>query len=133
MSLVFFEKGFDAMKDSAVEFNKLLFDVITHQIQTLTTHYCYFGNFDEAMEICDWCEGVLKAYAAKPEFVTDTLCWCLRKFNFSKMSAYVRAGKTEQAKELCDAYLKEIKENGTFSEEEYLAVEKEFREQIYIL
>ena len=133
MSLVFFEKGFDAMKDSAVEFNKLLFDLITHQIETITTHYCYFGNFDEAIEICDWCEGVLKAYVAKPEFVTDCLGWCWRKFNFSKMSAYVRAGKMEQAKELCEAYLKEIKENGTFSEEEYQSVEKEFREQIYIL
>ena len=133
MSLVFFEKGFDAMKDSAVEYNRLLFDLITHQIQTLTTHYCYFGTYEEAMELCDWCEGVLKAYAAKPEFVTDTFSWCLRKFNFSKMKAYVRAGKTEQAKEICEAYLKEIKENGTFSEEEYAAVEKEFREQIYIL
>lgn len=133
MSLVFFEKGFEAMKDSAVEFNRLLCDVITHQIQTLTTHYCYFGSYEEAMELCDWCEGVIKAYAAKPEFVTDTLRWCLRKFNFSKMKACVRDGKNEQAKEICETYLKEIKENGTFSEEEYAAVEKEFREQIYIL
>ena len=133
MSLVFFEKGFDAMKDSAVEYNRLLFDLITHQVQTLTTHYCYFGTYEEAMELCDWCEGLLKAYAAKPEFVTDTFRWCLRKYNFSKMSACVRAGKNEQAKEICEAYLKEIKENGTFSEEEYAAVEKEFREQIYIL
>ena len=133
MSLVFFEKGFDAMKDSAVEYNRLLFDLITHQIQTLTTHYCYFGTYEEAMELCDWCEGLLKAYAAKPEFVTDTFNWCLRKFNFSKMKACVREGKNEQAKEICETYLKEIKENGTFSEEEYAAVEKEFREQIYIL
>ena len=133
MSLMFFEKGFDAMKDSAVEYNRLLFDLITHQVQTLTTHYCYFGTYEEAMELCDWCEGLLEAYSAKPEFVTDTFRWCLRKFNFSKMSACVRAGKNEQAKEICEAYLKEIKENGTFSEEEYAAVEKEFREQIYIL
>ena len=133
MSLVFFEQGFEAMKESAVEFNKLLFDVIVHQIQTLSTHYCYFGNLDETLEICDWCEAVLKAYSAKPEFVTDTLSWVLRKFNFSKMSAYLRAGESEKAKEICDTYLKEVKENGTFSDEEYRSVEKEFREQIYIL
>ena len=133
MSLVFFEKGFEAMKDSAVEFNKLLFDVIAHQINTLTTHYCYFGTLKEALEICDWCEGVLKAYATKPEFVTETLPWVQKKFYFSKMSAYVRAGENEKAKEVCDAYLKEIKEKVVFSEEEYLAVEKEFKEQIYIL
>lgn len=73
------------------------------------------------------------AYSAKPEFVTNTLPWILRKLHFSKMSAYLRAGDNEKAKEICDAYLKEIRDNGIFSEEEYRSVEKEFREQIYIL
>lgn len=133
MSLVFFEKGFDAMKDTAVEFNKLLFDVLVHQINTLSTHYCYFGKLEEALEICDWCEKVLTAYSSKPEFVTETLPWVLKKFNFSKMSAYIKAGEQEKAKEVCDVYLKEIKENNVYSDEEYRAVEKEFKEQIYIL
>jgi len=133
MSLVFFEKGFDAMKDSAVEFGRLLFDVLVHQINTLSTHYCYFGDLKEALEICDWCEAVLAAYSSRPEFATDTLPWVLKKFNFSKMSAYLKAGEKEKAKEVCDAYLKGIKENNVFSEEEYLSVEKEFKEQIYIL
>lgn len=133
MSLVFFEKGFDAMKDSAVEFGRLLFDVLVHQVNTLSTHYCYFGELNEALEICDWCEAVLTAYVAKPEFATETLPWVLRKFNFSKMSAYLKVGEKEKAKEVCNAYLKEIKENNVFSEEEYLSVEKEFKEQIYIL
>lgn len=133
MPLVFFEKGFEAMKDSAVEFNKLLFDLLAHQINTLTTHYCYFGTLEEALDICDWCEGVLDAYAKKPEFVTETLPWVQKKFYFSKMSAYVRAGENEKAKEVCDAYLAELKEKGVFSEEEYRSVEKEFKEQIYIL
>lgn len=133
MSLVFFEKGFDAMKDSAVEFNKLLFDLLVHQINTLTTHYCYFGTLEEALEICDWCEGVLNAYAKKPEFVTDTLPWVWKKFSFSKMSAYIKAGKEEKAKEVCDTYLAEIKEKKIFTEEEYRDIEKEFKEKIYIL
>ncbi len=133
MPLVFFEKGFDAMKDSAVEFNKLLFDLLVHQINTLTTHYCYFGTLEEALEICDWCEGVLNAYAKKPEYTTDTLTWVWKKFNFSKMSAYLKAGDEVKAKEVCDKYLAEIKEKNTFSEEEYLVVEKEFKEKIYIL
>lgn len=133
MSLVFFEKGFDSMKDSAVEFGRLLFDVLVRQVKTLSTHYCYFGELKEALEICNWCEAVLAAYASKPEFATENLSWVLRKLNFSKMSAYLKAGKTEQAKEVCDSYLKSIKENNTFSEEEYLSVEKEFKEKIYIL
>lgn len=133
MSLVFFEKGFDSMKDSAVEFSRLLFDVLVHQVNTLSTHYCYFGELKEALEICDWCEKVLAAYASKPEFATDTLPWVMKKFNFSKMSAYVKAGEAEKAKEVCDAYLMEIMENKVFSEEEYASIEKEFKEQIYIL
>lgn len=133
MSLVFFEKGFDSMKDSAVEFSRLLFDVLVHQVNTLSTHYCYFGELKETLEICDWCEAVLAAYASKPEFATDTYAWVLKKFHFSKMSAYLKAGEQEKAKEVCDAYLKEIQEKKTFSEEEYASIEKEFKEQIYIL
>ena len=87
----------------------------------------------EALEICDWCEAVFTAYASRPEFATENLSWILKKFNFSKMSAYLKAGEKEKAKEVCDAYLKGIKENNVFSEEEYLSVEKEFKEQIYIL
>lgn len=133
MPLAFFEKGFDAMKDSAVEFGRLLFDVIVHQVNTMTTHYCYFGTLEEALEICDWCESVINAYAKKPEYTTDTLPWVLKKFNFSKMSAYLKAGDETKAKEVCDAYLAKVKEQGVFSEEEYVAVEKEFKEKIYIL
>ena len=49
------------------------------------------------------------------------------------MSAYLKAGEQEKAKEVCDTYLKEIRENKVFSEEEYASVEKEFKEKIYIL
>lgn len=102
MPLMFFEKGFEAMKDSAVEFNRLLFDVLAHQVNTLMTHYCYFGKLEEALAICDWCEGILNAYVKKPEFVMDVLPWVWKKFNFSKMSAYLRAGKEDAAKEVCN-------------------------------
>ena len=133
LSLTFFEKGYDAMKDSAVELGTLLFDLITSQIEKLTTFYCYFGTLDEALEICDWSESVLKAYISKPEYSTENHKWVLRKLNFSKMSAYVRAGEKEKAEETRDKYLKEIRENKIFSEVELKSVEKEFNEGIYIL
>ncbi len=133
MSLVFFEKGFAAMKDSALDFGKLLFDLIVHTIQTLTTHYCYWGTLEEAIEICDWSEAVINSYIRKPDFTTEAHIWVLRKLNFSKMSAYLKAGENEKAKDVCDTYLNEIKANGTFSDDEYKVVEKEFREKIYIL
>ncbi len=133
MSLTFFEKGFEAVKDTTTEFNRLLFDIIATQIKTMTTHYCYFGTLEEALDACDWCEGVLNAYAARPEYTTEVLRWIRHKFAFSKMSAFLRFGENEKAQEICESYLKEIRENGTFSEEEYKAAEKEFREKIYIL
>ncbi len=133
LSLTFFEKGYDAMKDSAVELGTLLFDLITSQIEKMTTFYCYFGTLEEALEICDWSESVIKAYTSKSEFSTQNHKWVLRKLNFSKMSAYVRAGNNDKAKEVRDDYLKEIRKNKVFSEEELKSVEKEFNEGIYIL
>lgn len=133
LSLTFFEKGYEAMKDSAVELGTLLFDLIASQIEKLTTFYCYFGSLAEALEICDWSESVINAYVSKPEYSTENHKWVLRKLNFSKMSAYVRAGENEKAKETRDKYLREIRGNKDFSEEELKSVEKEFNEGIYIL
>ncbi len=133
-SLVFFEKGFETVKDSVAQFNCRLFDVLAQQIQTITTYYCYNGTLEEAIELCDWCEAVLAAYTSKPEFTDyEVFPWLLKKFNFSKMSAYQRFGRTEKAKEVCENFLAEARTRGLYSEEEYKSVEKEFREQIYIL
>ena len=133
-SLVFFEKGFETVKDSVAEFNRRLFDVLAKQIETTTTYYCDNGTLEEAVDLCGWCEAVLAAYCTKPEFVDrEVFPWLQRKFNFSKMSAYGRFGKTEEAKKVCEDFLAEARTKGLFSEEEYKSVEKEFREQIYIL
>ena len=133
-SLVFFEKGFETVKDSVAQFNCRLFDVLAQQIQTITTYYCYNGTLEEAIELCDWCEAVLAAYTSKPEFTDyEVFPWLLKKFNFSKMSAYQRFGRTEKAKEVCENFLAEARTKSLYSEEEYKSVEKEFREQIYIL
>ena len=134
LSLVFFEKGYDAMKDNAVELGARIFELITSQAEKMTTFYCYFGSLEEAIEICEWCESVINTYASKPEYkVDDNYKWVLRKLNFSKMSAYVRAGENDKAKEVRDKYLSRIREEGIFTEDELKSVEKEFMEGIYIL
>ena len=134
LSLVFFEKGYDAMKDNAVELGARIFELITSQAEKMTTFYCYFGSLEEAIEICEWCESVINTYASKPEYrVEDNYKWVLRKLNFSKMSAYVRAGENDKAKEVRDKYLSRIREEGIFTEDELKSVEKEFMEGIYIL
>ena len=134
LSLVFFEKGYDAMKDNAVEFGTLVFDLIAHQVEKLTTFYCYFGSLDEAIEICDWCEAVIGAYSSKPGFFSSEIKnWAMRKLNYSKMSAYVRAGENDKASAVRDNYLKDIRESGIYTGDELKDVEKEFTEGIYIL
>ncbi len=134
LSLVFFEKGYDAMKDNAVGFGTLVFDLIAHQVEKLTTFYCYFGSLDEAIEICDWCEAVIGAYSSKPGFFsTEMKNWALRKLNYSKMSAYVRAGENDKAESVRENYLYEIRKNGVYTGDELKDVEKEFTEGIYIL
>lgn len=132
-SLAFFEKGFDAMKESTVLFNKQLFDVLIHEIESMTTHYCYFGTLEEAERVCDWSEAVLAAYCTIPEFITGDLAWVEKKLTFSKMSAYLKAGDRSKADEICETYLRNIRDRKTFSDSEYASVEKEFRENIYIL
>ncbi|MCR4945747.1 MAG: helix-turn-helix domain-containing protein [Lachnospiraceae bacterium] len=134
LSLSFFEKGYDAMKDSAVELATLVFELIARQTEKMTTFSCYFGTLEEAIEICDWCESVIDAYSSKSGFFSkDTRNWALRKLNFSKMSAYVRAGDNAKAEETRENYLKQIKEEGLFADEELKSVIKEFTEGIYIL
>lgn len=132
-SLVFFEKGFEASKDCTLEFNRQLFDVLLQEIETMTTHYCYFGNLDEAIRVCDWSESVIAAYSLIPEYTTDVLPWAEKKLAFSKMSAYLKAGEKKKADEVCENYLRKIRENRTFKEEELASIEKEFRDKIYIL
>ena len=133
LSLTFFEKGYEAMQDNAVEFGTLVFDLIAHQIEKMTTFYCYFGSLEEAIEICDWSEKVISAYTSKPEFMTESYKWVLRKLNYSKISAYVRAGENEKAEETRAKYLKFVKENDIYTQEELVSVEKEFTEGIYVL
>ena len=49
------------------------------------------------------------------------------------MVAYDRAGDKDKANEICENYLKMIKDDSDYSEEEYDAIAKEFRERIYQL
>lgn len=133
-SVVFFEKGFETVKDTVAEFNRRLFDVLAQQIQTMTTYYCYNGTLEEVIELCSWCDAVIAAYSTKPEFTDpEVFPWLLKKYNFSKMSAYGRFGKSDEAKKVCEDFLTEARTKGLFSEEEYNSVEKEFHEGIYIL
>jgi len=133
MSLTFFEKGFDAMKDSTVDFGCKLFDLIARQVVTISTHYCHFGELDEGIRICDWCENVLNAYSTIPEFTTEVMSYANRKLYFNKMSAYLKAGDEAKASEICECFIEKARNEKLFSEDELLNVEKEFREKIYVL
>ncbi|MDO5155964.1 MAG: helix-turn-helix transcriptional regulator [Eubacteriales bacterium] len=131
--LVFFEQGFDAMKDSLMSTNKLIFDILAKQLNSIVETYAYNGNKEEALENIEWAERVVEAYATRPEYTSDRLKFIVKKINHNKMIVFDRAGDKEKANEICENYLKQIKDNNVYSEEEYESIAKEFRERIYQL
>lgn len=131
--LVFFESGFDEMKDSLTATNKLLCDVLSNQLHTIAENYAYWGDKDEAVKNIEWCEKVMNAFASVPEYAADGLKNFWRKLNHNLMTVYEKAGEKEKANEICENYLKQIKTANEYSEDEYESIAKEFRERIYQL
>lgn len=132
--LVFFEQGFDAMKDSLMSTNKLIFDILAKQLNSIVETYAYNGNKEEALENIEWAERVVESYATCPQYTSDErLKFIVKRINHNKMIVFDRAGDKEKANEICENYLKQIKDNNVYSEEEYESIAKEFRERIYQL
>lgn len=131
--LVFFEKGFEDMKDSITETNKALFDVMTSQLKIVSENYAYYAEPEDAIKNLQWVENVINAYNTIPEYTTDAFKRIIKKLNHNMIIAYERAGNKEKANEICDNYLAMIKEKSYYSDEEYASIEKEFKERIYQL
>jgi len=131
--LAFFERGFEAMKDSFVTTNQMLCNVMLSQLHTVAENYAYWGEKEEAIRVLTWCENVINAFSQIPEYTGDRLKGVRKKLNHNLMIVYERAGEKEKANEVCENYLKMIRDNKEYSEEEYESIEKEFRERIYQL
>ena len=102
MELTFFESGFEKMKDDIAENSVLLFDAVSSFLNTIAQDYGWYNmNKEEAYEICDWCEGIVKAFAARRESINMTHYLRIRRsIAFFKMVAAKRLGAGEEAEKL---------------------------------
>jgi len=131
--LAFFEHGFEEMKESFVKTNKMLCNVLVSLLHCIAENYAYWGEKEEAIKNLKWCEKVAGAFAEIPEYTGDKMKGFWKKLNHNMMIAYEKAGDKDKANEICENYLKEIKDSKEYSEEEYESIAKEFRERIYQL
>ncbi len=131
--LMFFEHGFDEMKDNFTATNKMLCAILLRQFKCMLENYAYWGKTDEALRTLEWCKKVIKAYSTIPEYTTDDMKHFWKKYYYNLVIAYDKAGEKEKANEICEEYLKTISTQNEYSKEEYESIAKEFRERIYQL
>ncbi len=110
MELAFFEGGFDKMKDVIKANEKLLFNTLAGILYTISLNYGWYGEKDEALRICDWCENVIRAFVSLGEAVdTGDYLKLRNEITFDKMMAYHRAGEKDKTEEIYSAYISELK------------------------
>ena len=111
MELTFFESGFEKMKSDIADNSKILFDNVASMLNTIAQDYGWCnGNKEEVYEICDWCEGIVKAFAARKEALNiEHYLRVRRSIAFFKMVAARRLGEAKEAEELYAKFEKEIK------------------------
>lgn len=102
MELTFFESGFDKMKDDIAEYSVLLFDTVSSFLNTIAQDYGWQNmNKEETYEICDWCEGIVKAFAARKDAVNMKHYLRIRRsIAFFKMVSAKRLGSDGEAEKL---------------------------------
>ena len=88
-------------------------------INTISQDYGWYGDKEEAYEVCDWCENIIKAYGAKRELIDmDKYLRVRRSVAFFRMVAAKRAGEGGYAEELYSKFAEEIKNEGLSEEEQ---------------
>ena len=69
MKAVFFESGFEKMKPVIDESNTYLFNAIWGVLYSGLENYAWNGSKEEAVQMCDWCESVIDAFAENKKAV----------------------------------------------------------------
>ena len=109
MELTFFESGFDKMKDDIRECSVELFETVASFLNTIAQDYGWNGSKEEALEICDWCEGIVKAFATRKEAINmNHYLRVRRSLAFFKLVAVKRSGDDEGAVKLYNEFNEEI-------------------------
>ena len=110
MELTFFESGFEKMKGDIAGNSVVLFNMVASMLDTYAQNYGWWNNDkDEALEICNWCEGIIKAFAARKEAVDmHHYLRARRSIVFFKLVALKRFGDDKGAEALYGEFQKEI-------------------------
>ena len=118
MELTFFESGFGKMKGDIDDKSELLFDVVASFLNTIAQDYGWYGDKDEALKICEWCDGIVKAFVARKESLNMTHYLRVRRsITFFKLVALKRSGDNDGAIKLYNEF-KEAVEKEDLTDEE---------------
>lgn len=125
MELTFFESGFEKMKGDIKENSVILFDLVSSMLNTFAQNYGWWcKDKDEALEICDWCEGIVKAFAAKKDYISMRhYLRARRSIVFFKLVAVKKAGDDKGAEALYGQFVKEISQEDLTDEEKEKIIE----------
>ena len=109
MELAFFEGGFEKMKGVIAVNEKLLFNVLSGILYTISLNYGWWSEKDDALRICNWCDDVIKAYGSRKEAVDMGDYLAFRSdVAFHKMVAFYKAGEGDKAEEVYAALSEDI-------------------------
>ena len=109
MELTFFESGFDQMKEAIDENSLVLFDMVASMLNTYGENYGWWGEKDEALEMCEWCERIVEAFASRKGAINvNHYMRVKRSLAFFKMVAVKKAGDDEGAEKLYGDYAKQV-------------------------
>ena len=118
MESAYFDKGFEAMKDVIDDKNTLLFRTVAHQLYSVAQNYGWWGQKDEAMDVITWCDGIIDAFARRPESIDKKDFIHVKLMNaFHKITALNRGGDTKRAGEVYESFVDEINALEGFSDE----------------
>ncbi|MBO4652270.1 MAG: helix-turn-helix transcriptional regulator [Lachnospiraceae bacterium] len=117
MEVAFFEGGFEKMKGVVDKNNTLLFYAVANQLNLVALKYGWFERTEEAIRVCEWCEGILRAFAAREQSIDMNTYLKERARNtFFKVLAYKHNGKDREADEVVEKFRAEVGA-GSYSDE----------------
>ena len=110
MELTYFESGFEKMKFDIADNSKILFDNVASMLNTIAQDYGWCnGNKEEVYEVCDWCEGIVKAYASMKDVINmDHYLRIRRSLAFFRLVAVKRSGDSDGTIKLYNEFKEEI-------------------------
>lgn len=119
MELTFFESGFEKMKGDIADNSVLLFELVASMLNSFAENYGWWcDNKDEAIEVCDWCERIVKAFASRKDAVNMHHYLRIRRsIAFFKLVAVKKSGDDKGAAELYASFEKEIRSEDLTEEE----------------